>query len=389
MKVFVLGNINAGKSTLIDVIQKNLSGYKILKIDAYRRIHCDGSIEKEEKMWTDFPAEVMKYDDVIVEFSGFGHIADHLINLLPDHSCIVLYVKSSVDECIRRISEAKFTSIPYAKFVGAETLEQTINRIGIDLDHGELHKKWGKKALHIIECNSGEMDLPLLQYHYIFRLRDILIPYSECLFLFGSAGRQEMTSLSDVDMFCLTKTPVQNIAEKLSKIFTSIDIMGNEIIVRDNGILMELYCIEDIEEARVFYRESAITDIVKSVIIDNIGIIPKLTLFSSEEVDYEKEISHTISRLKYYVESLKTLAKKKDQYKYFFHNNIVVHECVRIKAFSKGHFRRNYLPLHAKDYFTNEEWDILFYHFGDDMDEHYYQLKIFVKKVLYDFDHIR
>lgn len=65
--------------------------------------------------------------------------------------------------------------------------------------------------------------------------------------------------------------------------------------MRDNGILMELYCIEDIEEARVFYRESAITDIVKSVIIDNIGIIPELTLFSSEAVDYEKEISYTIS----------------------------------------------------------------------------------------------
>lgn len=168
-------------------------------------------------MWTDFPAEVMKYDDVIVEFSGFGHIADHLINLLPDRSCIVLYVKSSVEECIRRISAEKFIGVPYAKFEGAETLEQIINRIGIDLDQGELHKKWRKKALHIIECNSGDMDLPLLQYHYIFRLRDILRPYAESLFLFGSSGRQEMTSLSDVDMFCLTKTPVQDIAEMLSK----------------------------------------------------------------------------------------------------------------------------------------------------------------------------
>ena len=93
--------------------------------------------------------------------------------------------------------------------------------------------------------------------------------------------------------------------------------------------------------------------------------------------------------MKYYVESLKTLAEKQDQYKYFFHNNIVVHECVRIKAFSKGHFQRNYLPLHAKGYFANEEWDILIYHLGDDMDEHYHRLKVFVTKVIDDFNNIR
>jgi len=65
------------------------------------------------------------------------------------------------------------------------------------------------------------------------------------------------------------------------------------------------------------------------------------------------------------------LILKDDDYKYYFHNNIVVHEYIRLKAFLKDEFAYNYLPHNDKQYLTEEEWKSILYSFGDDKESHY------------------
>ena len=67
MRLFVVGNISSGKSYFIDKIKPLLPNYHILKIDEYRKSYCDGSLEKEIQMWIDFPNEIIKHNNVIVE----------------------------------------------------------------------------------------------------------------------------------------------------------------------------------------------------------------------------------------------------------------------------------------------------------------------------------
>lgn len=46
MRLFVLGNINSGKSFLVEKLKKVFPNYHVLKIDDYRIQNCDGTIEK-------------------------------------------------------------------------------------------------------------------------------------------------------------------------------------------------------------------------------------------------------------------------------------------------------------------------------------------------------
>ena len=92
---------------------------------------------------------------------------------------------------------------------------------------------------------------------------------------------------------------------------------------------------------------------------------------SKIEPNKKEIVDFTIERLDYYVESLKRLILKNDEYKYYFHNNIVVHEYVRLKAFLNGEFAYNYLPHNAKQYLTEEEWKNILYSFGDNQETHY------------------
>ena len=94
-----------------------------------------------------------------------------------------------------------------------------------------------------------------------------------------------------------------------------------------------------------------------------------------EEENTEKEIEYVKERLMYYVESLPKLTVYGDEYKYYFHNNIVVHEYVKLKAFLNGVFEYSYLPKNAKKYLKEEEWEKILFNFGDDQIKHYENVK--------------
>lgn len=86
MRLFVVGNICSGKSYVIERIKPFLPNYEILKIDNYRINNCDGSKEQELNMWNTFPNEVLKFNDVIVELSGGGKVAENIVKQLKENS---------------------------------------------------------------------------------------------------------------------------------------------------------------------------------------------------------------------------------------------------------------------------------------------------------------
>ncbi len=370
MKLFVVGNISAGKSYFIEKIKPILPNYYILKIDEYRKQHCDGSLEKEMLMWTEFPKEIMKHQDAIVELSGGGKVADNIINLLEDNSFLVVYIDADVNTCIERSKTKNFSETPYPKEF-KESIGDTINRLSLDFEN-QIYTKWAK-ALNIIKVKSSDdpIKLALKQYHELFKLKYVLRNIKGSLFTFGSTGRGMMNNSSDVDTYFLTKESKENLYQNLAKEFDSVHIMQDEFVIRENDVLLEMNYINDIKDAYYFYSTGFITNPSKTILKDDFGIIDDLVKASKMEPNKKEIVDFTIERLDYYVESLKRLILKDDDYKYYFHNNIVVHEYIRLKAFLKDEFAYNYLPHNAKQYLTEEEWKNILYSFGDDKELHY------------------
>ena len=370
MKLFVVGNISAGKSYFIEKIKPFLPNYHVLKIDEYRKANCDGSLEKELKMWNDFPKEIMKYNDVIVELSGGGKVADNITNLLDENSFLVIYVDTDSNTCIERSKNKNFNDTPYPKEF-KESIDDTINRLALDFEE-QINKKWSK-ALNIIKVKSSDnpSKLALIQYHELLKLNDILSNIKGSLFTFGSTGRGTMDYSSDVDTYFLCKETKEKIYDIVSKEFESVRLMQNEFVIRENGVLLEMNYINDIKDAYYFYSTGFITNPYKTILKDDYNVINDLIVASKIKPDKKEIVNFTIERLDYYVESLKRLILKNDEYKYYFHNNIVVHEYIRLKAFLNDEFAYNYLPHDAEQYLSEEEWNNILYSFGDNQSTHY------------------
>lgn len=377
MRIFVLGNINAGKSYVVEKLRKKLPNYTVLQIDEWRRNNCDGSIEKEEQAWINFPKAILEEQNVIAELSGGGRIAQNIIDGLPNRSCLVFKVCASKEECLLRMKDKDFSSIPYPKYDGAETIDETIVRIDQQMSQGSIERLWGEKSIDILSINSFDdvSHIPIKQYEKIDKITE-LYRHQPCqMFLFGSAGRGKMTENSDVDIFLYSNKSVEWHCQYVRDYFESASVMGNEVVVREEGILIELDVINDLSKAEHFYRTGNIEDPRKTILIGDNVLLETLTEFLSKKYDLEEDLRYIVERLKYYVLSLPSLQQKNDEYKYYFHNNIIVHEYVRLRAMLSGIFEHNYLPLQAKKLLTEKEWNTLLYSFGDDMGEHYVKTK--------------
>ena len=363
MKIFVLGNINSGKTYLINKLAEKFPTYKILKIDEYRITNCDGSLKDELAVWDNFPKEVLKYDDVIVELSGGGKVAENIVSNLDENSFIVLKVNTDLETCIKRIEDKNFNIVPYPKEFSIP-IEEVITKIDSDIKEGSIENIW-KKALNIIEINSSTdlNKLPLMQYHLLFKLVKTLYKFKGSLFIFGSTGSSTMNINSDIDSFFLTDEAIENILFDLNKVFPYAKLMGNQFVIRENKILVDVNYINDIKDAYLFYNRSYINNPSKTILKDDFNILSNLVEAKNQVYDKLAEIEYVKERLIYYVESLPKLIVYGDEYKYFFHNNIIVHEYVKLKAFLNDVFEYSYLPKNAKKYLKEEEWQMIIFNF--------------------------
>ena len=132
----------------------------------------------------------------------------------------------------------------------------------------------------------------------------------------------------------------------------------------------------------MFLYTGNIKDVKATIIFGDELLEKKLSEFKNKERNIIEELNFITERLNYYVLSLLPLTRKGDEYKYFFHNNIVVHEYVKLKAILAGAIDYNYLPRMVKQYLTDDEWNKIIYFFGDDMIQHYETVKVLSDEII-------
>ncbi|MBT3272127.1 MAG: hypothetical protein HN368_03155, partial [Spirochaetales bacterium] len=193
----------------------------------------------------------------------------------------------------------------------------------------------------------------------------------------GSFARGTLAQFSDLDFFAVTDCKPQEVIELLSNQLPGlafVDMLKNKITLRfADNLLCEITIINDIEEMKVFYRESRNTDPERSVIKGDRNVLAALTGFlAADRTEEHRElISFLLSEAFYFLQSLSPLIGKGDRYKYYFHNFIILHNIVRLKAIDAGNSESNYLPLMAIKYLNSDESDTLFFSVADDMNKHF------------------
>ncbi len=387
MRILVCGNINSGKSYLIDKMKTMLPKYDIAQIDAYRNQFGDGTIEKELVARTKFVEALTTNDNIIAELSGMGPLARQLQEAIPSKSFIILYVDTDAEICAQRSKDKDFSRIPYPVY--EEEMTDTIRRIGKELINGELHKLWSPKALQIIKIKSSDelTDLPLRHYEKLYDILKIIVPNTEVkeIVAFGSLGRNELSKLSDIDLSITTTMTVDEVAKLYKSVadITFIDNVENKVTIRFGDILIELVVVQNQKDIIWYYVNSMVKCSEATVIKGDANLVQALqTAIDDFPFNEEKMIEQTIKRLIFFVLSLDSIAKKGDDYKFFFHNNIIIHEIIRLQLFSKGVFQYNYLPKMALDKLEGIDIKNFLYDFNIDKQKHIKNIKAITAETL-------
>ena len=128
MKIFVIGNINSGKSLFIEKLKPHLIGYDVFQIDSFRQKYGNYSLDGELLARRKFIEAVNTSKKCIVEFSGLGDIEKEIIR----NRYIVFYLDADKEVCINRLKHKDFSSIPYPKEFD-QSIEQTINELDFQI----------------------------------------------------------------------------------------------------------------------------------------------------------------------------------------------------------------------------------------------------------------
>ncbi len=374
MKIFVVGNINAGKSFLIKKLVSIFPLYKILAIDEFRKSFGDGTLEKEMEIRKLFAKAILQEEDAIIEYSGGTTITHLFIDNLDANSFIVIEVSTDVETCLERIQYKDFSKIPYPKF--DETLDNTIKRLDQEFKNGAISVAFKNKYLKkfLVDSHDDMNEFPFLQYELAFKIRSLFNDGQHCLVAFGSLGRGDMSKESDIDLFLLTQRKVNEVLKQLKTCFPN-DV---EWIVQKDFIagyygdqLIEVKVVKRIEDMQLFYVKSEIKERNKTILLGDVAFEKKLSEnVDSYKEDFAGEFEYTLARLTYYVKSLERVRLKQDEYKFFFHNNIVIHEYVRVCYFLHNRRSFAYLPKNALQYVDENTLKSMVFNLGDNMNDH-------------------
>jgi predicted nucleotidyltransferase len=395
MRIFVFGNINSGKSTLIDLVKKKYKNYNDLRIDNFRRKYGKGDIESDNYAQEMFVQSIKEHKNAIVEATGLGPLGHKLERSFHDLFGIIIYIDTPVSVCLDRIQPGKFNDTPYPEF--SESLENTIKRCGAEFEQDDLVSLWGKKITQQFKINGNQsfseqlVELPLEILSYFEELVAVLKKSGkiQSLFLFGSMSKGEMTRSSDIDLFTVTNLTANEIEmilnSKLDPKPLFSDSIRNKLTLRYKGnLLIEIHCIKTIEEAEIFYRESKIKDVKQTIYISDATLIKTLEDFNNYNLNEKLLVEELISKIFYFIYSLPGIKQKGDKYKYYFHGNIILHNFVRLKALLSGVTDKNYLPENSMQYFSEEEFNSLLPSFETDPDLYLKALISFFQEVLYE-----
>jgi len=387
VKVLVCGNINSGKSHCINILAELYKNFSVIQIDEWRRRYSDGTIEGEKTAQQKFINDVLCAENAFIELSGLGPLGNLLAEKIERKSFILLYIKESAGICLDRLAAKQLFLTPYPKF--DEKIEDTIIRIDKELENNELYNKWKDKAIAILEITDKTVIPNILIPHYKYLVDIVNVIKNKDrikeIILFGSIARNELNNLSDIDMFLTTDFSINEIEDFLSDIpdLDFIDNDENKIYMFFSDILIEIFIVKNIKETIKYYVNSYITDISGTIIKGNDETYRELFAANADfSPNIDKMKSKTVKRLIYFVLSLEKIAKKADDYKFFFHNNIIIHEISRLLYFHNNKIRYEYLPHNILSYYDEINIQDLLYDFKKEKYNHIYKIKMIVFDLL-------
>lgn len=398
MRFFILGNINAGKSTFAKKIQLYLKSkgleYPILSIDDFRKKYGNGSKKSENIAQNKFYLSINKTQNAIIEMVGFGDIATNIIESLDKNSCIIIYIESPLNICLKRLKTKKkmLESIPYPESIN--NIEKTIRNLDAYFTRGKLQEKWKKAYLIFYKINTMDnlsyfiKRLPLEHYHYLSEVIHILKSNNyKKLVSFGGLGRCDINIFSDLDLILITKKKISQVYELLKNFFEKMKYF--KIYALDEKIIINIHSHITIEVAIVhkfceyiqFYHGSSITNISKSILLGN----EKL----------EKEIKHLIinykpnvinrdiceKKISYYVELLQKAYLANDDFRFYFMNNLIVNQVVRVLCLKENITEFLYCPKNINTLIKKYNVKTILWDMVTDKQKHIDKLFNFLKNI--------
>jgi hypothetical protein len=159
--------------------------------------------------------------------------------------------------------------------------------------------------------------------------------------------------------------------------------LKNQIVIYYEDQLIELSIISNLDDIQLYYVKSEIKNIKKTILLGYDQYHEQIeNIVENYKENLVVEFMYTMQRLEYFNLSLKRLIKKQDDYKYFFHTNIIIHEYIRLTYFMTGKREYGYLPVDALNYISHDVFQKLIYNVGDDKFKHSKSVNSLVRQIL-------
>lgn len=103
MKILVIGNISAGKSTLCNMLKNKLHDYEYVAIDFIRRKSGDGTLDGEKRCKEIFLSTIDNASQQILEISGIGELGIRTMEVLKRNTRIlIVYIRCDLETITNR-----------------------------------------------------------------------------------------------------------------------------------------------------------------------------------------------------------------------------------------------------------------------------------------------
>lgn len=370
MHIYIFGNLNSGKTTLSQKISQSLPSYSYLSLDEFRILYSDGSDKGEQQACERFVATVSQTTDAIIEFSGYGHVAESVKLQLKTKRGILIHCFQDIEKSISAINADKYTKIPYPESCKkAQSIEETIRFLADKVTLKMLESDWQYQIWQSYSFEYGQdfarfwQSFPLSQHQCLDKLHNAFVDDidAKTVLGFGSLGANRLTTLSDLDLFIQSELSVVKWCETLLALLGNecvhADILGSKITLRmQDRLLVEVVIGRTISDISLYYRESQIYNVNFTVLKGTAEQTKDLKAIAQQKVDNKGKASELASQIYFLFCSLPTLKAKNDSYKYSFHCSIMQHYCVQLEHILMGKHQHNYLPKYAATTLDNFPW---------------------------------
>ncbi len=370
MHIYIFGNLNSGKTTLSQQIQRRLPEFPYLSLDEYRIRFGDGTEQGEQLACEYFLAAVKQQENAIVEFTGYGQTANLLTNQLDRKTGISICCTRDIEQSINSIDDEKYSETPYpSSYKKLQAVDEAIIFLKDKVMPTALETHWQRQIWQSYYFDfSDNFDafwaaFPLSQHTWVSKLNKVLSTDTSVstALLYGSLGANQLTKRSDIDLFIQSSISVQEWHERLLRLFgeqlTHTDILGSKITLRtQDRLLIEIVVGQSLSDISLYYRESQIYNVHFTILKGEFGLAEQLDAVTKAHTSEQKQATELAAQVYFLFCSLPNLIANNDSYKYHFHCAIIQHYCVQLEHLLLSEFKHNYLPKHAATTLIDFPW---------------------------------